>query len=561
MQEALESVSGSASGIGSRERIMDVAFTLFVLILATAVFGAIFNRATVLSYSIGYNLYGSERVLLGDIPYRDFDSLYPPGTIYVNVALFKSLGVSLYSAMVGVLAFKILAVLVLYLSASKLMPRSWAVAAILMSLLWLRPNGAFKSVPMQYGALLLALALYLLLKYLSEPGIIYLALVGATLGLLTLFKHNIGGYAFVGVVCFMLVTEGLSRGLARGAVVAGGVAAVIAPVLVYMQVNHALVPMARTLLLGPGEFLAGRLAMPRSPLVPAAITVVVIVLGYLGYRLRGKRVAATVTWCVLIGLLSALIVAGDEPVVNKLVFYVPIFLLITGLAGILLNRSFAQKERRALALTGIVAASAFLELFPRLAREQSIAAMPFVIVFAMYLQYLCRPTIRRITGGGPASRLALLALPTLFMLIGLRLFVTTYFDEHLHFISNTQLSSARGVGVFFPKSVAKTTDDIVDYIQQQVPVDEYIFAQSNAGSPYLFLAGRRNPSSAQFWGGIGVTESERAATLDEIKHRRVRLVITNDEARGSEPYEPLREYIEDNFQTSVRFEKILILSR
>ena len=42
----------------------------------------------------------------------------------------------------------------------------------------------------------------------------------------------------------------------------------------------------------------------------------------------------------------------------------------------------------------IFAAAALMELFPRFAREQSIAAMPFVTLFLFYLLYVLRPSIR-----------------------------------------------------------------------------------------------------------------------------------------------------------------------
>jgi hypothetical protein len=149
----------------------------------------------------------------------------------------------------------------------------------------------------------------------------------------------------------------------------------------------------------------------------------------------------------------------------------------------------------------------------------------------------------------------------MFILIGARLFVTTYFDANMRFISDTQLTTERGAGIYFPEAIAKTTDEIVRYIQQRVPPDEYVFSQSNAGSPYLFLSGRRNPSSAQFWRGVGVSASERAATLDELERRQVKLIITNEQTMAGETYEPLRDYIDRNFKHSARFDKVLILSR
>ena len=494
------------------ETARDLFVGVMAVAIAVAVFGCIFNRANVLSYSIGYNLYGAERVLAGEIPYRDFHTLYPPATLYMNAAAFKLLGVSLYSAMVGVFAFKVLTILMVYLSGRLIMPRSVALAAALISIFWLRPNGAFKSVPMQYGSLLLAAALFFMPRYESRPKTIYLFLAGAALGVLTLFKHNIGAYALLGYfVLFVLERGTLKPGrnhdgktLERALAITGGLALVMAPTILYMQAQGALGAMTRTLLLGPGEFLATRLVFPRSPVIPALFVMLLAVSAYASHMLRSRQVAATVLWTSCIILVCVSIWLADEPSINKLIFYVPLMVLAVAFVFSVSNRIVVTK-RRAAFITMIFAAAAFLEMFPRFAREQSIGAMPFAILLTMYLLYLCRPVIKRFIGGTNPAMLALAVLPITFLLISARLFFNTYFESNLRFKSNTELNAERGRGVYFPESIAKKTDEIVSYIQQRVPANGYIFAQSNAGSPYLFLADRKNPSSAQFWGGVGVS--------------------------------------------------------
>ena len=207
MQGITSAATVKEQDVSRAERLKGTLFALAVLVITATLFGWLFNRESVLNYSIGYNLYGAERVVDGETPYSDFHTLYPPATLYLNAAVFKLFGITLYNALLGVFVFKVLTAMALYLCGAKIMPRSWAVVAALSSLIWLRPNGPFKAVPMHYGALFLALALFFLLNSLSEQKRSWLLLAGLSLGVLTLFKHNIGGYALIGtLICVFLMT-------------------------------------------------------------------------------------------------------------------------------------------------------------------------------------------------------------------------------------------------------------------------------------------------------------------------------------------------------------------
>ena len=47
-------------------------------------------------YDEGIILVGSLRVMNGEVPYRDFWSMYPPGNFYVNAGLFSMFGEQAY---------------------------------------------------------------------------------------------------------------------------------------------------------------------------------------------------------------------------------------------------------------------------------------------------------------------------------------------------------------------------------------------------------------------------------------------------------------------------------
>ncbi|HEY9232965.1 MAG TPA: glycosyltransferase family 39 protein, partial [Blastocatellia bacterium] len=373
--------------------LKDAAALLAVLALTAIIYGALFNRESVLSYSIGYNLYSATRILAGEVPYRDFHTLYPPETLYLNARLFQWFGVSLYTALFGVFVFKTLTVLFIYLSGREVLSRGQALAVAALALVWLRPNGPFKAVPMHYGALFLAIALWLLLKHSRTPrnGLLFAA--GVALGVLATFKHNIGAYALAGALIVTLLDDeplslrpsALLRQWRRAAILLAGFLLPVVPVLIYMKSQHALGAMTRALLFGPGEFLLNRLASVPSPDVPLLYAAVIVAIALIAARLQASRSLFVVIWGAAIIAHLAFFLLGPQSAIDKLIFYLPVFVIVAALAVFLFNEAMQASERRALLAVTVAAAAAFMEAFPRFAREQAIAAMPFVVLLLIVL--------------------------------------------------------------------------------------------------------------------------------------------------------------------------------
>jgi hypothetical protein len=537
-----------------------------LFILTVALFSQLFDKENSLSYSIGYNLYGTERVLDGEIPYRDFHTLYPPATLYLNAALFRLFGINLYNALFGVLIFKILTTLVIYFCARRLMPCLWALSAASFSLIWLRPNGPFKAVPMHYGALFLAIALFYLLG--KAPGKITLFIIGMALGLLALFKHNIGAYALAGSLIVVLMDEGnknfsfkpLLKNYQRIIPVIIGCATPVLPVLFYMQSKAALGQMIKTLLFGPGEFLLNRLAAAPLPFIPLAVVLWFALCVYAARPGKLQPSAVNKVYAVAIVSVAAFLVVKQD-YVDALIFYAPVLIIVAGLYFGLFGKRFELENQRAILAVTICAATAFMEAFPRFAREQAIASMPFIALLLLYILYSFRFHIEQFAADKTRYKVALLILPLAIFFMGARLFAQTFFDFHLRFKSNQVLNIERARGVFFPSEKANEITQVVAYLQERVPPDGYFFAQSYAGSSYLFLADRNNPSGAQFWGGVGVKDAERAATLEALKRQQVVLVVTSIRDLEAEKYQPMRDFINENFKFQKGFGETWILER
>jgi hypothetical protein len=327
-----------------------------------------------------------------------------------------------------------------------------------------------------------------------------------------------------------------------------------------MLLNGALGAMIRTLLFGPGEFLLSRIAVPLSPLAPLVLLTAVTLIAYAAHKTEAGSAKSIGLWLILVVAVSLFAILGREADINQIILYLPMVVLGGGALICVFTRTITIAERRASLIVFVFSAAALMELFPRFAREQSIAAMPLVMLFLIYLLYVFRPALRSIARGPLEYRLALAVLPLTLVLIEARLFVNTYFDG-LRFRAAAEVGAERGRGIYFPAATAAMIDNAVGYIQQRLPTGGSGFAQSDAGTSLLFLSGRRNVSNAQFWIGVGVTQEERAATLDRIDKGRINLIITSDEVRAAEKYEPMRVYIEQYFRPTVRFDDVLMLER
>jgi hypothetical protein len=337
--------------------------------------------------------------------------------------------------------------------------------------------------------------------------------------------------------------------------------------------------MVRTLLFGPGEFLVSRLVGAPSPLIPALC---VLGLGGFAWAVYGLRFRpAPASGVCLVGIIAVAVfcIVGSEAWVSEVLFYAPVLVLAAGMAALIYSKKFeigrmacqtpsVVGENRKLAcltpgLLGplmVAAAVAFMETFPRFAREQVIAAMPFVGLLLIYLVYV----FWRIWSTQMAARrqlaVAMAVLPLAFFLLGVRFFHQTYFRSGIA-RSDTELTIERGRGVYFPAEAAHEIDDVTRYVQQHVPEGEYVFPQSYAGSSFLFLADRKNPSGAQFWGGVGVSAVERASTLAALEQNRVMMIITSAKDLEAEKYEPMRDYITGNFTQTTQVGEVIILER
>jgi len=187
-----------------------------VVLIAFAVFsGSMFHPFPDLGNEIV--LVGAERILRGEIPYRDFWTLYAPGQYYLLAFLFAVFGHdTLVSSIAGVLLSALSVGLVYRLIARATGRRGVALACAALAVAGFVPTSYHDAVNSYPPTILCILAgLNFLEAYLMRGRKAYLIGAGLACGATALFKHDIGAYTavalFAGVAVHHLVQGGPAR--------------------------------------------------------------------------------------------------------------------------------------------------------------------------------------------------------------------------------------------------------------------------------------------------------------------------------------------------------------
>ena len=159
--------------------------------------------ATVGTYDEGLVLIGADRVLRGELPYRDFWTLYGPGSFYALAGLFAVFGELVVVERGFDIAAKTAIVTLVFAVVLQFGRRAVALAAGVLSLgllLYLRSYSA-PLFPAIAWSLVVVLALH---RMSIEPRPAPAFLAGVAIGVTTWFRHDLGAYTLLASALFMI---------------------------------------------------------------------------------------------------------------------------------------------------------------------------------------------------------------------------------------------------------------------------------------------------------------------------------------------------------------------
>jgi hypothetical protein len=257
--------------------------------MAVAYFGVLLIQPPGI-YDEGLIVSGAERVLHGQLPYRDFNTGYPPAQFYTIAGVFSVFGSSLLAERIWDTAWR-LAIIVLVITLAKEATQTQRVQPVPLICAGLLTGViGFRLYPMITGTLPCLAAIWCAVRYLKGRGLRWLFFSGMAGGAAVLYRHDLAACvcgAIVVASCCQSFTERKRRCFQFPAVFCLGVLLVAAVPVLYFWFNvphDALVqsfidfprmnlPGRHLPLRGPGSTLAWRvLYLPLAIILAAAIT-------------------------------------------------------------------------------------------------------------------------------------------------------------------------------------------------------------------------------------------------------------------------------------------------
>jgi 4-amino-4-deoxy-L-arabinose transferase-like glycosyltransferase len=548
------------------DRLRNAIPLLLTVLTGSICYGLFFNRGLGLSV-IGYSIAPAERVLQGEVPYRDFLFNYTPGILWINALLMKAFGPTLMTTRIGLFAFKLSALIVLFFVGERLTNRWVALIPVGLTLAWLGYGQVFNVYPDQYLIPFALIGLICLLRY-DQTGL-YSSLVwcGLATGVVFLFKYNVGilllcaGTLSVIIREFVL-TRRIKASLRAASFFIGSFAAVCFVFVIYLTMTSSLGAMVSHFFHHAAEYSETRSVSlpPPVTVIPAAMILIpVLALGFLVLFISRRGIALYFLALLVIGfpmLLRAQRGDVENDAFLASVAYLPPLLffstLILTIWQVMRNRKELDSwwERNgSLVITGLFALAVYLEVFPRTDYYHLVRVLPPVFLFLVVLLYRTLPKLfEKLDGFNLTSAMAawlLFSIPVAFLIaIGVNNTWAPEFESGTHFRDNRELKIERGQRILVEEKQAELTEGLVQLIQANSSPDDYIFSFAQRGSALYFLANRKNPTRFLWWRSVGISDDERDAVMAMISNRRAKLIIVQDVAANKE----IQDFISNNYE-------------
>lgn len=181
----------------------------FFLLIALAL-GFFHTRGIVLSDE-GYIANSAQRILDGQVPYKDFHFVYTPVTIYLTASTFAVFGESVFVERMLVFVLSLFTAIVMYLITKKITGnRFYALLAVLLYVVW-GPMHTNFMWPVMLSITTGLLQCYFLLLGIATKKIKFFLFAGITLTITFLTKQNFGAVLLLNTLLIFIFLPEIRR--------------------------------------------------------------------------------------------------------------------------------------------------------------------------------------------------------------------------------------------------------------------------------------------------------------------------------------------------------------
>jgi hypothetical protein len=500
-------------------------------------------------YDEGLIAYGAIRILNGDIPYRNFWTLYFPGQFYLLAAVFKIFGISVKVKVFFAIAILASIICCIYILVNRFTLKKIALLSSFLSLAWLKTFMVYNR-PSQVAILFSILSCFPVFNFIHTNRNKWLIAAGILVGITTLFRQDFGFYTFISIFLLILLKQlssfaGLNYKMRMKSIFIResyfliGILLIILPFFIYFIYNSALRDLVSDAIVFPLLVYpkVRWLTFPKLtinnlifylPLVIYVLTVVRLLIYIWGVKSEGDKV-----WCMLlflflgIGLFNYVRVRTN--IDHLLPVLIPAIILFALLYDDLLKR--------------------FITKLPSLYRHPI-----WIVTFLICLDLLYYP-IKSIL-----PKLNLLRFPSQ---------KTDY----------ARLDIARAQGFYDSSDFAQSQLSAIKYIQSKTEKGEKIYVGNTrhdkiANNDIIFYFLSERHSATRYYElhpGLTTTRDVQREIIDEIKHHNVRYIVLwkgfediieePNESSKSSGVTLLDNFIQKNYKIEKAFGPYLILRR
>jgi hypothetical protein len=193
--------------LNNKSLLSNILFLPFLLLLLSFIFFLINFNDPLNNYDEGITVYGAYRVLNGEVPYRDFWTLYAPGQFYILAGLFKVFGASILVERLWDTFVRSILSIIVFLIVRKLTSQTIAIFSWFATVLWLSFFGCYgyNAFPSLF---LILVSVFSLISFLfSSKGQLFIWIIvsGLSVGIATLFRHDLGLYTFIAEILWLVI--------------------------------------------------------------------------------------------------------------------------------------------------------------------------------------------------------------------------------------------------------------------------------------------------------------------------------------------------------------------